>query len=446
MQLWTDYEGLTIDGAFPLNRLLLPEGRSAFFSTANGKGEPVVLRLIECHFDEEDILARWRCVEALNHAGFLKLERFGQIELDGNPAVYAVFEKVEANLAEPLQRGRLSVTEAAQIAASLAPALEMLHAHGFVHEHVEPRNVFAVGDAVKLRSDCIREAREGAEGREAKQRDVHDLAVLLLQVLTQRNTLEGVREAELPPPFGDIVRNGMSGAWGLAEMSAALPGRPGSAARAKRPAAPALATAAAAAPIANRAGVAAAPPPRPERGSEEGTRWDGNVVRSTMRQEVAGREEAPDSSFRSRWTSLAALVALLVLVGGWMVHHALHRSAPAAAAATAKSTRQTAAGGRVTGTAPHATGKGPAADRVWAAGRSQWRVIAYTYDHENEARKKAAALAEKHPDLHPQVFAPHGHGPYLVAIGGAMGRDQAMAMARRARGLGLPRDTYAQNY
>jgi hypothetical protein len=40
MQLWTDYEGVTIDGAFPLQKLLLPEGRSAFFSTAGPKGEP----------------------------------------------------------------------------------------------------------------------------------------------------------------------------------------------------------------------------------------------------------------------------------------------------------------------------------------------------------------------------------------------------------------------
>ena len=105
MQLWTDYEGVTIDGAFPLNKLLLPEGRSAFFSTANGKGEPVVMRLIECHFDEEEILARWRCMEALNHPNFLKLERYGQIEIDGSPVVYAVFEKVDANLAGVLDAG-----------------------------------------------------------------------------------------------------------------------------------------------------------------------------------------------------------------------------------------------------------------------------------------------------------------------------------------------------
>ena len=67
MQLWTDYEGVTIDGAFPLRKLLMPEGRSAFFSTNSPQGEPTVVRLIECHFDEEEILNSWRCLEALSH-------------------------------------------------------------------------------------------------------------------------------------------------------------------------------------------------------------------------------------------------------------------------------------------------------------------------------------------------------------------------------------------
>src|SRR5277367_3279805 len=56
MELWTEYEGRTIDGAFPLKKLLLPEGRSAFFSTSNGNGVSTVIRLIAAHFDEEEIL------------------------------------------------------------------------------------------------------------------------------------------------------------------------------------------------------------------------------------------------------------------------------------------------------------------------------------------------------------------------------------------------------
>src|ERR1700727_24879 len=111
MDLWTEYEGRTIDGAFPLTKLIQPEGRSAFFSTSNGTGVPTVIRLIESHFDGDDILARWRGVEALNHPNLVKLKKFGHVVVDETPLVYAVMETVDANLAEILQERPLSVDE-----------------------------------------------------------------------------------------------------------------------------------------------------------------------------------------------------------------------------------------------------------------------------------------------------------------------------------------------
>src|ERR1700733_10462049 len=132
MELWTEYEGRIIDGAFPLERLLLPEGRSAFFSTSNGKGDPTVIRLIASHFDEDEILARWRGVDALHHPNILKLEKYGQLILDDTTVVYAVMEPVDANLDEVIANQRLTVPEARQLGASLASALEVLHANGFV--------------------------------------------------------------------------------------------------------------------------------------------------------------------------------------------------------------------------------------------------------------------------------------------------------------------------
>ena len=302
MRLWTEYEGETIDGAFPLNKLLLPEGRSAFFSTANGKGDPALLRLIECHFDEEEILARWRSVEALGHPNFLKLERFGQIELDGGPAVYALFEKADANLAEVLALDRLSVKDTAQLAGSLVAALEMLHTHGFAHAHVQPQSIFAVGETVKLRSDCIRDAPEGQAGVDLKQRDVHDLAVVLLHALTQTSDPE--RVAALPAPFDKIVRNGMNGAWGLAEMRAALEGRP-------RPS-PAAAKPLASAPEPGIPKPSPIPPPKAPPGAQplsstkpgKAASWDGVGVRFSMRQEFGTRCGflcAPDGPAWREW-------------------------------------------------------------------------------------------------------------------------------------------------
>lgn len=459
MRLWTEYEGETIDGAFPLKRLLLPEGRSAFFSTANGQGDPAMLRLIECHFDEEEILARWRCVEALNHPNFLRLERYGQIELDGGPAVYALFERVDANLGQVLCIGPLNAKEAAQIASSLVAALEMLHTHGFVHEHVEPQNVFAVGEAVKLRSDCIREAPEGQAGVDAKQRDIRDLAALVFRTLAPQEILDAQRITALPVPFDKLVRNGMNGTWGLAEMRAALEGRARPAPAASvitsrqtppAPAAPSRQTAPAQKPL------SAPTPGGTSKNNENKTpKWGGNVAGSAVRQELwqqpSDRNFSVRSVLKSKWSGIAVMLAVLFLMGR-LVEHEWHEArsprgpAPASASLPAASVHQQfrAAHARPAGSAaagnrlPHEVG-GPQA-------RTQWRVIAYTYDRADQARKKAATLAGLHPNLHPEVFTPSGHAPYLVTVGGVMNRDQAVALARQLRRRGLPRDTYAQNY
>ena len=443
MQLWTDYEGVTIDGAFPLKKLLLPEGRSAFFSTANGKGDPIVLRLIECHFDEEEILARWHSVESLNHANFLKLERYGQIEIDGSPVVYAAFERVDANLAGVLDQGHLSVKDTAQLALSITAALEVLHTHGFVHDHVSAGNIFAVGEVVKLRSDCIREAAEGEAGIAAKKKDIQDLAIVLLQALTRRTSLDGVSESALPTPFDKVVRYGMNGTWGLVEIRTALEGRwkPAPTVKSSSPA-----TATASKPLEaddKKTGEA--------KKDEQLELWSDNVVRDKMRQDLWD-EESDHHYFtaQTKWMAVAGAVVVLFFLSIWFVARTRHaHNIQVQTSATQNSAATKAASPKkTTSSNPFLARNKTLAAQASAAqtAHPQWRVIAYTYNHKGDAEKKAASLMQAHADLQPAVFAPKGRAPYLVSIGGAMERDAAYALAHRAGSLGLPRDTYAQNY
>ena len=478
MDLWTEFEGVTIDSAYSLNKLLQTEGRSAFFSTRNAKGESVLIRIIECHFDEDEILARWSGVQSLGHPNFLRIDSFGQflIEEDGITAVYAVFERVDANLGQVLEKGRLSVTDAAQIGLSVASALETLHTHGFVHEHIQPNTIYAVGESVRLRSDCIRETPEGEAGLSARRRDVHDLALVLLQVLmgTSRPSSRSEQPA-LPAPFEDIVRNGTSGEWGLAEIQHALASlmRPGTAppkssppklptsAPTNIPSSPRPAPSAAAAhsieqPLSSRATVR--PEPLAETRSE---RRASAASKTQARIPFPGLETSPaDSKLfalstllgdlphdRRRWMAVGALLVLVVLIG-WIFmrsifgHHAantVEATGPAAHATTASSP-----------VAPvHPTRKTPQPDTAAPGAtpsRTEWRVVAFTYSRKDQAQKKASALAPKLPGLKPEIFSPNGHAPWLVTIGGALQKEDAYALARKARSLGLPRDTYAQNY
>jgi hypothetical protein len=451
MYLWTDYEGATIDGAFSLQKLLLPEGRSAFFSTTGSQGEPTVMRLIECHFDEEEILARWRCVEGLNHANFLRFERYGKIELDGSPVVYAVFEKVDANLAEVLDQGRLTVKDAAQLASSLVTALDVLHTHGFIHEHIEPRNIFAVGNLVKVRGDCIREAPEGEEGRAAKQRDVRDLATVLLQALTQRQSLGGIPDYAVPTPFGQIIRGGLDGTWGLENIGTALEGRFIS----MPPGAPKSVNAAPSTPAVFKEKAQnseAKPSGRPEAqlslpliDEDQNAEFTG----ATTRRDTWNKDRSL-SLLRSPRGGAVGIVAVLLLFSTWLVAHAWnsHRQQAMRTAATISQPAAQSAKQPPHDLAPKPVGAFLSRARLLSssASRADWRVISFTYSRKTDADKEVSSLSRSQPDLHPVVFDPSGHAPYLVSIGGAMDRDAAYALAQRARSLGLPRDTYAQNY
>ena len=310
MELWTEYEGRTIDGAFPLTKLLRPEGRSAFFSTLNDAGVPRLIRLIEAHFDEDEILARWREVKGLNHPNILKLEEFGTVVMDDTSLIYAVMEPVDGNLGEVVNRERLTVQETKQIAVSLVAALQTLHGHGFVHEHVAPANVLAVGEVVKLRSDCIREAPAGLEGQALKTRDLHDLAVVLLEALTQQQTLEtAARNLPLPAPFDQVVPKAMSGEWGLVEIAAALK----VVASPRNPSRAAIAAETRAAAAETNSSARAATPPN-SKTAEAALFTD--PIRAPIGDEV--RRAGPGTALMV----VIALVAILVLWLGWHFLHA----------------------------------------------------------------------------------------------------------------------------
>lgn len=482
MYLWTEFEGATIDSAFALKKLLQSEGRSAFFSTLNASGETVLIRIIECHFDEDEILARWRGVQALGHPNFLRTDQFGQFLVEGEDhitAVYVVFERVDANLGEVLERGHLSATDATQIGISVASALETLHANGFVHEHVETRNIYAVGDNVKLRSDCIRESPEGEAGMEARRRDVYAFAVVLMQVLlgTSGGSTAPYQPA-LPAPFDDIVRNGMNGSWGLAEVKSAIEGaalgqrdlskagsqRTSPPERAVRKAAPSLTQTDAMAASASNGHFSAEALSSDRQAKLESLPERSVSADSATHGDLPLQKPAPmelpvifgisEQDFRS-WATAVALLFGVVLIGWIFLHYWFGHGAgadarpvptePAETRTPAAATPPAASSSRVAPT-PNAGSQSTGSQFRGSQSRVDWRVVAFTYNRQDQAQKKASSLTQQYPTLTPAVFSPTGRAPWLVTIGGTLERDQAYALARKARGLGLPRDTYAQNY
>lgn len=597
MRLWNDYEGTVIAGAYPIQKLIRPEGRSAFFSTSNGTGKPAVIRLIESLNDEAEILERWRAVSQLEQTHLVTFRKYGQTVLDGTPLIYAVMEPTEADLASILRERPLTLDETKQVASSLVEALQSLHHSNLVHEHIEPINVLAVDDTVKLRSDCVREIPSDlnrSERAELIARDVHDLAQTLCLCLTQQRIPPPIGAIPLPAPFDQIVRNGLLGAWSLDNIAELLPPAP----KPQPPAAPApptqnatqtpnqsttqtsilapnqtaphsstqtpnptasqLSSPSSAATPAHRESAPGANPtlpftpqvstgrpnsrlnlsptglgpatpavtPQQPRSSMASLYAPSSAPPSTRgpRRPSATPTPIPESfspaavaasipasprtgphtdrinlplqpaPIRKRlWLAVFAAALLAILLLGW---HYLSSSSPESpqpisavpvqnpapiagttsapnAGATATPTQQpvrqhnaaeayvpSPTAGPTSNRAPAttakpsatiakpsaATAKPSAATATAAAATANWRVVAYTYRREDQARHKAETIAAKHKFLSPQVFEPGGHGPWLVTLGGFMTRDQAETLRNRARAAGLPRDTFIRNY
>ncbi len=448
MKLWNDYEGKVIAEVYPLKKLLRPEGRSAFFTTSAQDGAAEVIRLTESLNDEREMLERWRQVSEVRQANLVEIKTYGATTFDGVPLTYALMEATDGSLAEILKERPLTAAETMQVATSVVAALSALHAIGLVHEHVEPASIVARGEVVKLRSDCVRACLADPEFNpqsacdELRRRDVQDLAALLLQCLTlERQWTSAMR---VPAPFDQVIRFGMEGTWGLAEMERALH------TPLERPLVPSGVLAQAGVVPADTPGVAEAgagiaearvPEPRRSVRAEPEIRATTMTRRLHLRRLVASTVSREDLPGGWLLAGAAAVIAGLLV---WFFASRARVSAPSGAAAIAPVAQPFAAEPSVK--AGSAGGKESSGAAVGGALQPGWHVIAYTYLHQGQAAAKAATVARLHPELNPKVFAPAGRSPYFVALGGGMSESEAAAVLRTARKDGLPRDTFIRLY
>jgi eukaryotic-like serine/threonine-protein kinase len=462
MQFWNELEGRTIDGVYPLRRLVRSEGRHAWFETEAAEPEagPATISLTEAATDADEVLERLHAAQQLKHPNLVTITKVGQVRVDTTLVIYAVMEHIEQSLSDVLQAQALSPEEGREVAEALVSSLTAIHQQGMSHGRVEAASVLATEDTVKLRSDCLHTNPAGQAD------DVAAIGTTLFHAFTQRKALSATDAQinRIPAPFAEIIRNSFGRRWTLAQISNALKPVlpvasviPQPAAPAPPPSAPPPVTASPA-PAAPKAPVSTPPPAyRP-------------VAPEVLSSKPHRFDEDEEPVKQKPWLLYGGLGVVLLVIIGWLLlrphsvqapvdtpNPAAQSAAPAPAPpAPTTPTAPAVSAAKPPASRPSAAKPGPSAGAfaaqssaaaVPADGRTVWRVVAYTYRGQTKASDMVAKISGKHSDLDAEVFSPPGRGTvYLVTVGGAMDHDAAVKMRDKAQREGLPADTYVQNF
>jgi len=234
-EVWKQWEGRVVNDEFPLLRYLGGSERSAVFLSKRADGEPqdVAIKLILTNAENPELqLSWWELAAKLSHPHLLRLFHLGRCQLDGTDLLYVVTEYAEESLTQILPYRALTPAEAQDMLRSVVDALTYIHGRGFVHGHINPSNIMAVGDQIKISSDGLCGTGESmrvlckpgvytapeieAGGNMSPESDVWSLGSTLVEALTQHPPTAGktgpadvILPDTLPEPFFDIASHSL---------------------------------------------------------------------------------------------------------------------------------------------------------------------------------------------------------------------------------------------
>jgi len=251
-EAWKKWEGQVVNEEFQLIRYLGGSEHSAAFLTKRADREPqdVAIKLILANAENPELqLSWWELSAKLSHPHLLRLFQRGRCQLDGTELLYAVTEYAEESLSQILPYRALTPAETQDMLQSVAEALAYVHGKGFVHGHISPTNIMAVGEQIKISSDglcgvgesgrvlgapSVYAAPEIADGGGmTSASDVWSLGITLVEALTQsplawqgKEQTEPVLPPTLPQPFFDIashcLRRDPQHRWTVTDIAARL--------------------------------------------------------------------------------------------------------------------------------------------------------------------------------------------------------------------------------
>jgi TonB family protein len=246
---WKRWQGYTVDGKFPLQSCLGVSDHSAVFLTVGADSAKAAIKLIAADpAGAEKRLLRWKMASEVTHPNLIRIFAMGRCELEGTELLYLVMEFAEENLAQIIPERGLTADEVKAMLPPMLEALQNVHDKGYVLGRIQPSNILAIGDQVKLADDSLSmpsakgsagktlspyDPPEAATGVVSAAGDVWQLGMTLIEVLTQRlpvwdRSRTGAPEisSTVPEPFRGIVeyclRVDPQKRWTVAQISNSL--------------------------------------------------------------------------------------------------------------------------------------------------------------------------------------------------------------------------------
>ncbi len=225
-----DWVGSFTAGRFPLLQWLGGSQATGVFLTEWGEpSQKAVIKLIA--EDDQDAAARaaaWETASTLSHPNLMKIYEHGRCEIDGVSCLYVVTEYADEVLAEILKERPLSAAETRDMLGPAMAALAYLHAKGLVHGRLNPSNIMAAGDTLKLTtygvcpvgaavisrpSRTVCDAPETENGVIVPASDIWSLGATLVEVLTKyppdwnrAKAADPTVPQSMPEPFAFLAR------------------------------------------------------------------------------------------------------------------------------------------------------------------------------------------------------------------------------------------------
>ena len=155
------WEGLTVDGRFPLLEWLGGWADRCVFLTVRQSTHTANIKLIQASgFDADAHVARWEGAKTLPHPCLVEMMETGRYRLNDTDVAYVVTEKAETFLSAIVPRKALDPAKVAEILLPVVDALAFVHENGFVHGSVKPSSIALIDDEWKLSSDEMGRAGE----------------------------------------------------------------------------------------------------------------------------------------------------------------------------------------------------------------------------------------------------------------------------------------------